>query len=284
MNYFGEIFKTLREGRNLTQSQVVGDEFTSAALSMFESGKNDITLSKFCFILKRIGVTLEEFEYIANDYDFNSFYKLLSRVSRFYNENNEYALKKILAEEEKRISDIYSEMNYLMIKSVIGEFDKEFFLSEKEKIKISSYLISIDDWSYYQLILYGNTMKSLKTEMINTLSKELLNRSSFYKSISRNKKLIIKILINTIIIFIDKKELNYANFFKKATQELLVDETDMYEKTIFLFAVGALDFYSGKKAEGKEKMQDAIMLFNKIESYRLAKSYQQNYEEIVNDC
>lgn len=281
MENFGEIFKALREGRNLTQNQVVGEEFTSAALSMFESGKSDITLSKFYFILKQIGVTLEEFEYIVNDYDFNSFYKLLNKAYIAYNENNDYALKKLLEKEEKNVTGIYQEMNCLMLKNLICELNNQYCLTEKEKAKISSYLILIDDWSYYQLILYGNTIRALKTEMINTLSRELLKRSSFYKSIPRNKKLIREILINTIIILIDKKELKYAHFFKNAVQELLIDETAIYEKTIFLFVRGVLDFHSGKELEGKKKMRDAIEIFNKVESYRLAKTYQQNYDEIV---
>lgn len=281
MENFGEIFKALRESRNLTQNQVVGEEFTSAALSMFESGKSDITLSKFFYILKRIGVSLEEFEYIANNYDFNSFYKLLNKANIAYNENDEYALKKLLEKEKEKSNDIYQEMNCLMLKSLICELDSHYRLSDKEKDKISSYIILIDDWSYYQLILYNNTIRTFNANMINTLSSELLKRSLYYKSIPRNKKLIKEILINTIIVLIDKKEIKYANYFKNALEELLTDETAIYEKTIFLFVTGALDFHQGDEIEGKRKMKDAIDILNKVESYRLAKSYQQNYDEIV---
>lgn len=282
LQHFGEIFRKLREDRNFSMKQIVGKEFTVATLSSFETGKSDITITKFYYILERLGMTLEEFEYITKGHEFNDFYQLLNKLAMFYVESNDRSLKKLLIETESKIKGDHPQdaMNYLLVKSILSQFDDGYNLTEKETFEIADYLFSFENWAYYQLILYSNTMKSLHLETIDYLSKELLKRASFYKSIPRNKKLIVEILINTTLVFAERKELYLANFFKNTVEDLLSDETMIYEKTVFLFVCGFIDFHSGKIELGKSKMQDAIDIFDKVGSDHLAKLYQKDYDEI----
>jgi len=283
LEHFGEIFRNLRKSNNMSMSQVVGKEFSVATLSSFEKGNSMLTIDKFYYILEKIGITIEEFEYIANGHDFNQFYQLANKLSTYYNENNEFALKKLLSGTKSEITDTdpKSTMNYLMIKSVLSQFDASYLLTEKEALITSDYLFSLDEWSYYQLILYSNTIKSFTFETIDSLSRELLQRASFYKAIPRNKKLIIEILLNTTIVLAEHKKSHYTKFFRNAIRELLVNETMIYEKTVFLFICGFIDFQDGKIDKGKSKMQDAIDVLNKVGSYHLAKSYQEDYDKVV---
>jgi Rgg/GadR/MutR family transcriptional activator len=283
LQHFGEIFRKIREGRNLSMKQVVGKAFTVATLSSFEKGKSELSVAKFYYILERLAITLEEFEYISNGHEFNDFYQLLNKLSMFYTESNERSMKNLLVETESKIDDGNPQdvMTFLLVKSILSQFDVEYTLTEKETFEIADYLLSFDDWAYYQLILYSNTMKSLNLKTIDYLSKELLKRSSFYKSIPRNKKLIVEILINTTLVLAERKEFYLANFFKNTVAELLSDETMVYEKTVFLFVCGFIDFHSVKIELGMSKMQDAIGIFDKVGSHNLAKSYQEDYDEIV---
>jgi len=284
MNNFGAILKKIRENRNFTQRGVANGIVSPSQLCEFENGERDIKLSKFYCILEKIGVTFEEFIHIANDYEFSGFQRILHKVLELYIAGNEKALKKFLLDEEAREvseEDIYHELNCLMIKAAIGEIDKDFVLSQKEKNRISDYLVSIYDWAYYELILYTNVMRALDTSVIRQLSETVLSCTKFYREIPRNKNLMITIMLNTMIVFTDRKELDYAIEFKQAAERLL-GESDIFERTMFLFISGVIDFYKGKLKEGKEKMEDAVAIFSKVGSLELARDYQQNYDEIVN--
>ena len=284
MKHLGEVFKKFRESRHLTQKAVGGKEISVAQLSKFENGSSDITLSKFYLLLERIGITSQEFEYVANDYEFNHFYSLLDKIDEFYNNNNRYGLMKLLEEEDELMREgKQQKLNLLIIKSALRQIDKETEFTETEIEMVSDYLFSIEDWTYYELILYANTMSNLPLELINTLSKEALVRASFYKSIKRNRDLITTVIINTIIVFTNHKMLDRAIYFKNELRRLLTDETEIFDKTLLLFVTGAIYFYKGKEESGKQKMRDAIDIFNKVESYHLAESYEESYYEIVGE-
>ncbi|MCL1990606.1 MAG: helix-turn-helix domain-containing protein [Defluviitaleaceae bacterium] len=285
MNDFGKIFKKVRENRNFSQRKVANGILSPSLLSDFENGERDIKLVRFYHILEKIGVTFEEFIHIANDYEFSGFQRILHKVSDLYQSGNEIALKKLLLEEtaKNKNEDIYHELNCLMIKVLISEIDKGFTLSQKEKDKITDYLVSIYDWAYYELLLYNNTMRVLGSPVIRQLSEAMLSFTKFYKEIPRNKNLMITIMLNTMIIFVDRKEVDDAIKFRQATEHLMA-ETDIFERAMFLYISGAIDFYRGKIDEGKKKMEDVIDIFEKVGSVNLARDYQQGYDEIINSA
>jgi len=283
MKSIGEIYKKLRNDRNLTQEEVAGSQLSIAQVSKFERGNSKITLENFYYMIEKLGLTLQEFEHRALGHELNSFYQLLEQLSVYYAKNNERGLRKLLLAEEKKIDvgGVHHELNCIMIKNFISELTKSNYISEEEKEKISDYLLSIDDWGYYQLTLYGNTIDAFSNTAMYALSKDVLTRTQYYKSIPQNKKLMIQILVNTVTVFVERKEIEYARYFRDAIVDML-GETDIYERTIFLFISGLVDFYSGKE-EGKQKMRDAIDIFDKVGSYHLAKDCQDEFDKYVGE-
>ncbi|SJZ54964.1 transcriptional activator, Rgg/GadR/MutR family, C-terminal domain-containing protein [Pilibacter termitis] len=158
---------------------------------------------------------------------------------------------------------------------------KEYALSEEEKQKISTYLFSIEEWGVYQLLLYLNSMATFNVEMILSLSKDLLSRTSFYKVIPKNRRLIIRILLNSITVFLENRNMRYAKYFREIVKELLSNEQEIYEKTVFLFTSGAVDFYCGEQEVGKTQMLDAIKVFEITGCSNLAQNYKKDFDEIV---
>jgi len=239
-------------------------------------------------LLERVGITSQEFEHVANNYEFNRLYSLLNKTFKLFNNNNRYGLLKLYENEKKRLiqmedgSKLQQELNILIIKSSLMAFDEEISITESEIGMLSDYLFSIEDWSYYELILYSTTMHVLSLELINTLSKETLLRSSFYKSINKNRELVIAVMINTIIVLTNNKILDRAIYFKNELEALLT-ETDIFDKILLLFVTGAIDFYNGKEESGKQRMKDAIDIFNKVESYHLAETYGESYYIITGE-
>lgn len=82
--------------------QVVSDSFTVSNLSTFESGKSKLTLEKFYYIIERISLKMEEFEYAKNGYQLNDFYRMIQEIRKFYTTNNIQGLKKLMLGKERK--------------------------------------------------------------------------------------------------------------------------------------------------------------------------------------
>ena len=283
MDNLGKSFSEIRNGRNLTQKQVAAGVCSDSQVSAFEKGESKITLANFYGLIQNAGSTLEEFEYIVNGFNLNSFQRVLTNITKLFDENDIRGLKKVLSQEEDKLRKgvIRSELTCLMIKHVIFEVDHtEPPLSDGDKEKLANYLVGIDHWGWYELILYGNTMRAFPATAIHIYSNEAISRSAFYKSIPRNKTLLARILINTVIALVGYKEIELAVSFKSHAEKFL-EERDVFERAVFHFVSGAIDFYTNREELGKKKMEEAIAIFDIVGSTRIAASYQRNYEGIV---
>ncbi|HFU3977132.1 TPA: helix-turn-helix domain-containing protein, partial [Streptococcus suis] len=70
MKEFGEIFKILRESKNLSLREASEGAISMAQLSRFERGQSSISIDSFFQCLDNINVLLDEFQVIYNNYTF----------------------------------------------------------------------------------------------------------------------------------------------------------------------------------------------------------------------
>ena len=79
----GEIIEKMRIAKGITQSEVaIRAHITQSNYSKFEVDAIEIRASSFLDILDKLGVELEEFEFIRNGYDYSSKRKVL--IKFFY--------------------------------------------------------------------------------------------------------------------------------------------------------------------------------------------------------
>ena len=282
MKDFGKAFRKIRKDRNMSQEDARKDIIPRSTLSDFERGKIDIKLSSFYFLIRNLNVSFQEFWYIVNNYDLTDFEKIWGEATTLYYDGKLNDLKALLLvmDSKKEAGGTYEELEYLMLKNLVGTKDSDFELTPKEKGIIIDHLMSNKAWTSYELVLYGNVLNSFDVKTIRTLSDEVLRRTSLYRSIPQNRVAIIRLLFNTISEMLGGDDLESAIRYQNEVESLLTS-FDMYEKTIFHFTNGAIDFYRGKKSVGKEAMKEAIAIFRKLKNSGLADNYQESYDEIV---
>ena len=282
----GQVFKRLRISKGFKQKDILSDGVSKSTISSFELGETDIQLSKFYKLVKKIGVSLEEFDYAVNGYDFSDFDKLMNRIGVLYDQQNVVGLKLLLSSEIERyktsLPDIHHKINCAMIKCLIAELDENFEIANTEKNQITDYLYRSENWSYHQLVLYNNTIRILDTSALVYYSDLAISRTAYYRSLPINKRLTREMLLNTMIVLTDKKEFILALKFKSHFENL-VGERDLFEKTVFLYLTGAIDFGLGKEEQGRKKMQQAIDIFRVLRSDSFATSFQKDYYEITDE-
>ncbi len=136
---------------------------------------------------------------------------------------------------------------------------EDFRISDWKPIK--NYLMKVEDWSYYEFLLYANVIPFLPTEIIELLSKTAYEKGMRYISLTDNKNGLTETLLNTIETLISRKEINAVIPYFQVCESLIKSPDLMFERTRLMFLKGALDYLKGEK-KGASKMDAAINALN----------------------
>ena len=167
-----------------------------------------------------------------------------------------------------------------MIKSIIYSFDSLIKPTKNELLELTDYLFKVENWGYYEIILLGNCIRTIEYSTLFLLTKEMLENLIYLTSNSTNKKLVTQLSINCLIISIDNNFFNDSTYLISKIKQLLNNELNYYEQTVFLYAKGYFDFKSQIKS-GKMKMKQAIYIFEILEEKTIMEYYSEHYKKYV---
>lgn len=83
MNNFGQLFKMMRTARNLSLREATGGEFSVSMLSRFENMQTDISAEKLFRCLDHIYLTVQEFEFLAREFQKSELTLLLEKLESY---------------------------------------------------------------------------------------------------------------------------------------------------------------------------------------------------------
>jgi len=194
-------------------------------------------------------------------------------------------LKNMLAEEYETIKNDsknkFHEMKIIIMKIWIKNLDANFPISESEKNKIVDFLISIEEWGYYELTLIKRILSFLEAEFIVILIKKIVQKTELFKNSAKHKTMIVRLLIDSMFIFIETKYFKIIGYLMKKIENLLDGEMNLSEKNMFLYARGFYYWSENNDLDGKKMMQKSIEIFEILGSKKMASVYRGHYEKIL---
>ncbi|MDR3156850.1 MAG: hypothetical protein LBT69_02920 [Lactobacillales bacterium] len=282
---YGQIFRELRESKNLSLFQVSGEHFSSAQLSRFELQVSDFTFSKLLHSLDTIRVTPEEFATIIRGYKLSDLEEFAKTCEEYYIKQDIPAIKKLYQKEielaDKKNASLFHELNAISIQALICNLDKTFSVSYKDKKKLSNYLLGASTWGIYEMLLFINSINIFETELIVLLTKEIVAKTNFYHSIPRHKEIIFNILINVSNTCLNRNELKYAEFFLETINQFPLEENNLQQRNCLLYTKGIYKIKTGKVEEGKRLVESSISILEQLECNNTKNLYESHYKEIL---
>ena len=279
----GDSAKMIRESRGLTIENSATKKLTKSSIGRLEQGV-DIKTSTLLAWIEKFEISFEELLFVANNYQLTGYQALLKKVEQTYGENREVALKKQLHDAKWYYENVgktkRDKLNYLMLKNIISIYDAEYALDTREKNQISNHLMSILDWSNYELALCGNTINAFSGEQFIQLAKSVVSRSKRYQDVLRNPKVIHNVLINVASSLVDNEDYTQATYFRNEARKLLKPQ-DVYERIVLNFLDGVVEFYTNNHEVGKRKMEQALVALESSETFGFLEMYQKRFDEIV---
>lgn len=282
MDKLGYVFRNLRIDKNYSLKEVAEGILSMSFLSKFERGDSDISLSKFYLLLERLNMTMDEFTFISNDYRPIQIEELLRTVRIAYENNNLTLLLKLEQDEVnkwKKYNFLSYKYNSIMIRALAHDLDKKLKMNKKDIELLNNYLFSVENWGFYEIMLFGNSMSILSIESIVALSKEILNKTQLYSTIRKNKEELVRVLLNTIVYCIESNRLNSAFHFLISAEKILEQSEFYFEKVKLLYLTGIYKIVTGNSASGVPMANTAIQIMNDLKDINVAN----NHEEYLKD-
>ena len=281
MDDFGKTLRFIRTSKQVSINKLADDVISKSQLSRFERGESEISCSKLNHLLNKLNTSFDEFLIINRGFSDDDFKIMINEIRDSTASSDIQNLIKILESYQNKDKSTLKNFEITLLKSVLNNYSKDIYPSKSELDELVDYLFKVEHWGYYEISLFGNCFRQLTYQTIFSLTKELLNKIRYYIRAESNKRLVIQLTINCLIVSIDKEYFENARYLLKKVECLLNSETSFYEKTVFIYASGYLLYKEGN-LDGKDKMLDALNVFKILSEDKFYKNYIEHYNKIVN--
>ncbi|EHI74111.1 MutR family transcriptional regulator [Streptococcus criceti] len=276
----GELYKELRMARGLKLKDIARDNLSVSQLSKFENGQTMLAADKLLLAIQGIHMSFSEFGYALTQYQDSIFFKMGKKLVELQSHNDLAGLKELLATYSgDEVYETYNSLNKLVIKVVISTIEPSYQITDDEKEFLTSYLYAIEEWTEYELYLFGNTMIVLSDEDLVFLGKAFVERDKLYRSLASHKRNAELVLLNLILTLVERKKFYHANFFIENLDHLLSYQ-DMFAIIFKNFLKQVISYLTGEQ-DNLESIRKNIQAVEELGNPILAKFLRTNLEEII---
>lgn len=276
----GITLRKVRKGKQISLCSVADEHLSKSQISRFERGESEISCIRLINILDKLHITLDEFLILHNQYytKTESFTNLVQYIRQQYSSQNINNIQSLLSDSSNYTLDSFEKT---MVKSILHTMDSSIIPSDEELLQLTDYLFKVEKWGYYEIILLGNCVRSINYNSYFLLTKEMLNNYIYTSLNKTNKRIVTQLAINCFILSIDKEEYSNCSYLIDEIKELLDNELNFYEQTVFLYATGYYEFKC-QSGTGIKKMKQAIQVFEILGEDQLKLHYTEHFDKLVN--
>lgn len=278
----GSLLKEIRQSRKFTLKTLAGDTLSVAHLSKFENGTTNLTINKLFPLLDRLNVTYEEFFIESNAYNQTEVEALLQKIHTFYTKNDVSQLESLLDKQLKTYEDtniLFHRLNAVMIASILEELTKTPYVTDEMRESLAEYLFEVEEWRFYEAILFGNSMHTLTIETLKLITRELMKSSILSAKILKNRQMRIQTLYNIALTMLANDEHEFADdLINEMNIVLRKDESMILERIKIRYIKGYYTYLKGRKNEGNKMMKEAIETLTLYNCDNIAKSFTEHYK------
>ena len=264
MEDLGKVFREFRISKNYSLKEAAGEACSTSQLSRFELGESDLATSRFFEILDNIHVTIENFMDKARNFQHHEHVALMAQIIPLYYAN-----------------DI--ELNWILLQGLICQRDASYTMKQSDLDKVADYLFQTEEWTMYELILFGNLYSFYDVDYVTQLGREVMEREDFYKEIGRHRKLVLILALNCYQHCLEHRSFESASYFEAYVEKIIGKSIKLYERNVFHYLKGFALYQKGLEKEGSQQMQEAMHIFDVLGLPEQVAYYQEHFDKFVID-
>lgn len=255
----GQTFKYFRKTKHITLKEASREIVSVPFLSRFENGRTDISATHLIKLLNRINVQLSEFEFLYQKSNIREFDQLPVFQHAYQNGDIE-KLKEYLFKWRKKPGK-FATLQSLQLKLMLVTLGSGK-ITEVELSMLVDYFQTIDNWTFYELYLFGHAIPFLKISVMLNLFLELQEKEIIYDDFRHDKfSMLFYIYNNVILCLLANNQLNEASLLiRKLEDRFSQQEKDYYHRTRILNLKGIMLYLQGHKGDGLKLIKRANLV------------------------
>lgn len=227
MNFreLGAFYKKVRQSIGYSIGDVTSHYLSKSQISKFENGNSMLLLDGFMHAVAGLNMTMSEFFLTIGHFEAGNLRTFGEKLQDLINVQDIDGLKGLIIQKprtnEKRIFNI-------KIKCAIRELSGQNLLTDADSQFIDKYLTDHEEWTAFDIDVFGMCLEALDTELVYQLGKQLTKKDKF-RILPYNAYIVKRTLVNVYVYMILHGRFIYADEFEKELDSLL-KSTDTEEK------------------------------------------------------
>ncbi|MFJ6922187.1 MAG: helix-turn-helix domain-containing protein [Lactobacillus gallinarum] len=207
---YGSVYKDLRKEQEITQTEACHGICSISKLSRWENNQVEVEFSTAIALLKCINITLDEFTERAN---IETEFELPDEIIAAIKDEDVPVLRKYV---QAHLAKYHASKNILELKNIMLVCNQLLLIEGKNYLttadiqRIGSYLLHTTVWSKYNIILFANSPFLLNSEIGFKIAMRIVHNFDQVNDLRDNLTIFMGGLSDTVIAFIFKKKLDYA--------------------------------------------------------------------------
>lgn len=280
----GKNIKKIRSNKGYTQKYVATNIISQASFSKFEAGHSDIHSCSFIQVLNRLDMTLEEAQYISNDYTFERTQELINRFFALpYNDI--CLLNKLLSEINVQLetnnSILLGDISLICEALISLQTNSDIDLARKMVEPVWNRLAKHNQWYLIDIRLLNTILYLFPNDTALEVTKNILSRLEQYRGFQDTLRLSITFRVNLSLLLIKEKDYGKALKLLKETLEQHKKAMPYQSLAICLGRLAICNSKLGKKNAHTfmEQAEKVLMVYEEIDLWKKVQAEYRYYIE-----
>lgn len=210
MNEYSNTFREIRTSKNYTQTYIASSQLSRSLYAKIEAGQVMPSYTKFLFLLQRLDLGIQEFEYIHNNYSLSEKQNILTKFSLINTNLDVIALNELID-----LSLKYLEKNKDIFISNILCICKALLLAQKENSYHAARILVSPIWERLSkqdtlylndIILLSNIFYLFQSDTAIEIVKFAIKRLQKYDSFCNIEQIQVSFYINLSTLMIEENK------------------------------------------------------------------------------
>ncbi|GAB2021911.1 Rgg/GadR/MutR family transcriptional regulator [Pseudolactococcus yaeyamensis] len=257
----GSFFKATREIRGYSLRDIETDYLDNSQLSRFENDKAMLSSDRLMLAIAGLNMTPTEFFSRKSGFEQTKLHLFSKKISHYTMTRDFEGLKSLIKAKARKKEDRI--FNILVKCSLVDVPEVEVPITVSDRKFVEGYLLSIEQWTIFEVSIFGMCLDAFDEVEVYELSLELLKRNEFSQLITYHTEVVKKTIQNVYVHLICKGWYVRAERIAEELEKLLTD-WDMEEKILFYIFRKFAKFRQEKNLELLKEIQDDIQILKRF--------------------
>lgn len=285
----GLLFREIRIAKRIPAIEVYQNIMSKNMLYKFEHGQSDITMTRFLSLLKRINMSIQEFEFLSTEKAYESlnknFIDLQKHSLNAFNRGNILILKECReitfsawkSNHDERYQRLLAQMN-IELNILNGHHG-----NNKDIKIITNYLFSCDTWYAYEWNLFTNIATELNAETDFLLTRIIRKFAAFCKSSHFSNDDYTLCICNVLFACIEQRNIILAEKTYHILKSEQIPQTEILPNILITFFDGIFDVLKSNNPKNNPKILRSLNYLSEFSLKMLQNRFEKLSTSLITD-